>query len=134
MGKKAKKSLLAGIPAWALSLITLFVSLGLFGLRLPESIEEYIDINILGFIIYIIFLPAACFIICKAHPKSIWYTPFICNTWIIISLILVAKSNPELAFIILLSACIVLSVIAAIFGAKIGRRKINQVKFVISKY
>ena len=128
MEKKAKKSRLAGIPAWALSLITFFVSLGLFGLRLPESIEEHIDINILGFIIYIILLPAACFIICKAHPKSIWYTPFICNTWIIISLILVAKSNPELSFIILLSACIVLSVIGAIVGAKIGRCKINQAK------
>ena len=128
MGKKAKKSRLAGIPAWALSLITFFVSLGLFGLRFPEAIEEYIDINLLGLIIYIIFLPTACFIICKAHPKSIWYTPFICNTWIIISLILVAKSNPELAFIILLSACIALSVIGAFIGARIGRRLINHGK------
>lgn len=125
MGEKAKKSFLAGIPAWALSLFTFFITLGIFGLRLPESFEEYININILGFIIYIIILPAACFIICKVHPKSIWYTPLICNTWIIISLILIAKNNPELVFIILLSACIVLSVIGAFVGAKIGRRKEN---------
>ena len=123
MDKKAKKSRLAGIPAWALSLMTFFMSVGLFGLPLPESIE-----NILGLIIYVIFLPAACFIICKTHPKSIWYTPFICNAFIIFLLISVSSSNPELTFLIFLSACIVLSVIGAFVGARIGRRKINQGK------
>ncbi len=128
MNKKAKKSRLAGIPAWALSLMIFFVSFGLFGLQFPEFIEEYIDVNILGLIIYIIFLPAACFIICKAHPKSIWYTPFICNAFAIFLLISVANSsNQELIFLIFLSACIVLSVIGTFVGAKIGRRKINQV-------
>ena len=126
MEKKAKKSRLAGIPAWALSLMTFFASLLLFGLELP--LPESIDPNIFGLIIYVVFLPAACFIICKTHPKSIWYTPLICNTWIIISLIMVAKSNPVLAFIILLSACVVLSMIGAFVGARIGRRKINQAK------
>ena len=123
MKKKAKKSRLAGIPAWALSLMTFFLSVGLFGLPLPESIE-----NIFGLIIYVIFLPAACFIICKTHPKSIWYTPFICNAFIIFLLISVSSSNPELTFLIFLSACIVLSVIGAFVGARIGRRKINQGK------
>ena len=126
MEKKAKKSRLAGSPAWALSLLTFFASVGLFALQLPESIEKSIDTNILLFIIYVIFLPAACFIICKTHPKSIWYTPLICNAFVIFSLIIVSYSNPELTFIILLSACIVLSVIGAIVGAKIGRRKIRQ--------
>ena len=126
MEKKAKKSRLAGIPAWALSLLIFFASIGLFGLRLPESIEGSIDTNILLFIIYVIFLPAACFIICKTHPKSIWYTPLICNAFVIFSLISVSYSNPELTFLIFLSACIVLSVIGAFVGARIGRRKINQ--------
>ena len=123
MKKKAKKSRLAGIPAWALSLMTFFVSVGLFGLPLPESIE-----NIFGLIIYVIFLPAACFIICKTHPKSIWYSPLICNVFIIFSLITVSYSNPDLTLLIFLSACIVLSVIGAIVGARIGRRLINQGK------
>jgi len=126
MGKKAKKSRLAGIPAWALSLLTFFASVGLFGLELPASIEKSIDPNVLLFIIYVIFLPAACFIICKTHPKSIWYTPLICNAFVIFSLISVAYSNPELTFLIFLSACIVLSAIGAFVGSKIGRRKINQ--------
>ena len=128
MEKKVKKSRLAGSPAWALSLLTFFASVGFFELPLPESIEKSIDTNILLFIIYVIFLPAACFIICKTHPKSIWYTPLICNAFVLFSLIMVSYSNSELTFIILLSACIVLSVIGAIVGARIGRRKINQVK------
>ena len=126
MGKKAKKSRLAGIPAWALSLMTLFASFLLFGLELP--LPESIDSNIFGLIIYVIFLPAACFIICKTHPKSIWYTPFICNAFIIFLLITILYSTQELSFLILLSACIVLSVLGAFVGARIGRRLINQAK------
>jgi hypothetical protein len=125
MNKKTKKSRLAGIPAWALSLMVFFASVGLFGLPLPESI----DTNIFGLIIYIILLPTACLIICKTHPKSIWYTPLICNAFIIFLLISVSFSNhPNLTFLILLSGCIVLSVIGAIVGARIGRLLINQSK------
>ena len=124
MEKKAKKSRLAGIPAWSLSLITFFLSVGIFALPSPESI----DANVFGLVLYIIFLPAACFIICKTHPRSIWYTPLICNAFIIFSLIGVASSNPDLTLLILLIACIVLSVIGAFVGARIGQRIINQGK------
>lgn len=44
MIKGTKKSLLAGIPAWALSLLTFFVSFGLFALPLPVSVAT----NIIG--------------------------------------------------------------------------------------
>jgi len=124
MKKETKKSRLAGIPAWALSLMVFFASVGIFALPSPESI----DANIFGIIIYVIFLPAACFIICKTHPKSIWYSPFICNAFIIFSLISVSYSNPDLTLLIFLSACIVLSVIGALVGARIGLRLINQGK------
>ena len=124
MKKETKKSRLAGIPAWALSLMAFFVSVGLFALPSPESI----DANLFALILYVIFLPAACFIICKTHPKSIWYTPFICNAFIIFLVISVSSSNPDLTFLILLSGCIVLSVIGAIVGARIGRRLNNQGK------
>ena len=124
MKKETKKSRLAGIPAWGLSLMVFFASVGLFALPSPE----FVDANIFGLIIYVILLPAACFIICKTHPKSIWFTPLICNAFIIFSLIGVSSSNPELTFLILLSACIVLSVIGAFVGARIGQRIINQGK------
>jgi len=131
MGKKAKKSRLAGIPAWALSLMTFFASFLLFGLELPESIETSIDPNIFGLIIYVIFLTAACFIICKTHPKSIWYTPFICNAFIIIMLVFTALLDYEVRLLPLLiaqSGLIVLSFIGAFIGARIGRRLIIQRK------
>ena len=101
-----------------------FASVGLFALPSPG----FIDANIFGLIIYVIILPAACFIICKTHPKSIWYSPFICNAFIIFSLISVSYSNPDLTLLIFLSGSIVLSVIGAIVGARIGRRPINQGK------
>ena len=124
MKKETKKSRLAGIPAWALSLMVFFASVGIFALPSPESI----DANIFGLILYVILLPAACFIICKTHPKSIWFSPFICNAFIIFSLISVSYANPDLTLLIFLSGCIVLSVIGAIVGARIGRRLINQGK------
>ena len=124
MKKETKKSRLAGIPAWGLSLMVFFASVGIFALPSPESIDE----NIFVLILDVIILPAACFIICKTHPKSIWYSPFICNAFIIFSLITVSSSNPDLTLLIFLSGCIVLSVIGAIVGARIGRRLINQGK------
>jgi hypothetical protein len=124
MKKETKKSRLAGIPAWALSLMVFFASVGIFALPSPESIDE----NIFVLILDVIILPAACFIICKTHPKSIWYSPLICNAFIIFSLITVSYSNPDLTLLIFLSGCIVLSVIGAIVGARIGRRLINQGK------
>ena len=125
MIKKTKKSRLAGIPAWALSLMTFFVSVGLYALPSPEFIDE----SLFGLIIYVLLLPTACLIICKTHPKSFWYTPLICNAFIIFLLISISSSNqPDLTFLILLSVCIVLSVIGSFFGARIGRRLINQGK------
>ena len=122
MEKKVEKSRLAGIPAWAMSLMTFFTSIGLFGIFEHIQLPKPIDTDIVVVIIYVIFLTAACFIICKTHPKSIWYTPFICNTFIIFILIGESYSNPDLPVLILLSACIVLSVIGAIIGARTGRR------------
>ena len=128
MGEKAKKSRLAGIPAWALSLMTFFASFGLFALFEHIEFSQSIDVEIVALVTYVILLPASCFIICKTHPKSVWYTPFICNALIILLLISVSYSNPDLTFLISLSGLIVLSVIGAYVGARIGRRLINQAK------
>ena len=123
--KRAKKSRLAEIPAWGLSIMSLTASVGfilvLQTIGLPNSIYTEIVIEV----IYIIFLIVSCFITCKTHPKSIWYTPFICNTFNAVMLIGVALKLPDLTFSIELSGLIVLSVIGAFIGARIGRRKIN---------
>lgn len=133
MGKKVKRSRLAGIPAWALSLMTLFVPIVL--VLIVEKIRLF-DSNATdtGFFIFcFIFNIVACFFICRTHPKSVWYTPFICNASIIFWLVVIALgyaasgyAPQRLLVLISVSGIIVLSVIGAFVGAKIGRRKINQ--------
>lgn len=124
MKNKAKKSRLVEIPAWALSLMTFFATIGLFVLLdyipLPGSISTEIG----GVIIYVVFLTVACFLICRIHPKSVWYTPLICNALVIFLVIM----DPDIWARIIMISIIVLSVAGAIVGAKIGRRRINQAK------
>ena len=131
MEKKVKKSRLAGVPAWALSLMTFFSSIGIFELfellpSIPDSQNGFDLELIIVVLVYAVFLTTACFFICKTYPRSVWYTPFICNGFILFILISSGFSNPEWPVMILLSACIVLSVIGTFVGAKIGQRKINQ--------
>ena len=127
MEKKVKKSRLAGIPAWALSLMTFFASIGIFELfellpSIPDSQNGFDNELIIVILVYAVFLTTACFLICKTHPKSVWYTPFICNGFIIF---LVIMDQEVWIFMV---SIIALSIIGAIAGAKIGRRRINQEK------
>jgi hypothetical protein len=130
MEKKAKKSHLAGIPAWAMSLMIFFVTIGLFGLSEHVDLSKSVNTEIPALVVYVILLTASCFIICKTHPKSFWYTPMICNAFNIIILVLILLDYEArlLPYVIAQSGLIVLSVIGAIVGAKIGRRLISQVK------
>jgi len=130
MEKKAKKSRLAGIPAWAMSLMIFFVTIGLFELSEYIDLSKSVNTDIPALVAYVILLTASCFIICKTHPKSVWYTPLICNAFIIIMLVILVLDYEAriLPYLISSIGLIVLSVIGAFVGAKIGRRKINQGK------
>ena len=129
MEKSNKKSPLAGIPAWALSLMTFFASIGIFELfellpSIPDSQNGFDNELIIIVLVYAVFLTAACFFICKTYPKSVWYTPFICNGFIIFLVIMDEGIWTRISIV----SIIVLSVIAAFVGARMGQRKINQVK------
>ena len=145
MEKKVKKSRLAGVPAWALSLMTLIATiLYLIILSDLEMKREKSGLSsvfigqvrlteILNFIIFFNIIPITCFFICRTHPKSVWYTPVICNaagigmccTEIIDSIFDPDYLTTLLEMIIWGGSC-VLSVTGSIIGARIGRRKINQ--------
>ena len=130
MGKKPKKSRLAESPAWGLSLITLAVSPLIFiALDSIGSLKIFSDSSseIILFSFYPILIAVACFFICRTHPKSVWYTPVICNAMIILPVFLDPNFGTGPGSIILGSS-FVLSVIGAIVGAIIGRRIINQAK------
>jgi uncharacterized membrane protein YecN with MAPEG domain len=117
MKTNGKKSFLAGIPSWALSLITVVFSFFLlFLLAYPFG-------EVIGYISYDIVIVIACFFICKMNPNSIWYVPFICN----IVGIMAAFGEENFYWISTLWIVIcggwVLSLIASIIGARIGKRK-----------
>jgi hypothetical protein len=116
MKTNGKESFLAGIPSWALSLITVVFSfILLFLLAYPFG-------EVIGYISYDIVIVIACFFICKMNPNSIWYVPFICN----IVGIMAAFGEENFYWIstlwIIICGGWLLSLIASIIGAQIGRR------------
>lgn len=127
MEKKVKKSLLTGVPAWALSFLTLTFLIVLVFILKYYHLLEYNAIEIGLYLFYSLFLPIVCFLICKTDPKGIWYTPFICNgmfLFILIIILINLPSDPEsLIILIFMGSVFVLSVLGAIVGARIGRRK-----------
>jgi hypothetical protein len=136
MEKEAKKSGLARVPAWVSSLIILTVGVILLILLNDPSSSSLSTTQTLGWIGYAILVTIACFFICKAHPKSVWYTPVICNAMGIMALI----SNISYAIVLLIAGRdvgisstdwyfivgILLSASAAILGARTGRILMRQ--------
>ena len=139
MEKKANKPLLARIPAWVLSLITFFVSIiPLIVVNDPKS-TSLDTIQIIGWIFNIFLVTVACFIICRTHPKSVWYTPVICNGVGILGIIATIfltfaftiagqdYGTTSTEWIVVVSS-VVFSVLAANVGVRKGMRRIYLVK------
>ena len=124
MEKKVKESRLAKIPALALCLIIFVLSI------ISAFVFEYVKIpdnsplELLGPIFYVALIPLACFVISMVHPKSVKYTPFICNPVSLLGTIFHPLAWTTLSEYLLWVCSLVLAVLAAIIGAKIGRRKI----------
>jgi len=90
--------------------------------------------EIIPMIIYVMVIVGASFFICRTHPKSVWYTPFICNALGMLSGIfgaLGASEDPSFrlnsSFWIVVGGCLLLSVIGSVIGARIGSHINNQV-------
>jgi hypothetical protein len=128
MKKKVTRPPLAGIPAWALSLLTLFASIGFIIILQIFHLLDYSAIEIVAVILYAVFIIVACYFICRTHPKSIWYTPVICNAGGILVAILYPYTNPEPSILIFMGSVFILAVIGAFVGARKGRRLIDQSK------
>ncbi|OGU84683.1 MAG: hypothetical protein A2W11_07675 [Ignavibacteria bacterium RBG_16_35_7] len=126
MGTKEKK--LLGMPSWGLALLTAFVTsilliviASLLGSILP--IDENISEGI-AYIVFNILVAAACFFICKHDPKSVWYVPIIANIPGIFSAIV--EPNFWITDLwIFIGIGWVLSVVASILGAIVGRRSVS---------
>jgi hypothetical protein len=124
--KKIEESRLAKIPAWALSLIIFVLSIISAFVFEDVTIPGNNTLGIIGSIFYVVLIPVACFVICMIHPKSVWYTPFICNPVGLLGTIFHPLAWTTLSEYLLWVSSLVLSVLGAIVGAKISQRKINQ--------
>ena len=128
MGEKAIKSGFARIPAIGLSLLTFFVSMILaFLLDRISSTEmsAFSTTEIIPMIFYVSVIVGASFFICRTHPRSVWYTPFICNALGAFVGIIGTLDDPNFirtfsSFWIVFSGCLLLSIIGAIIGARTG--------------
>ena len=126
MEKKVKEFRLAKFPAWALSLIIFLVSIISAIVFEHVTIPGYSTLGIIGSILYVVLIPVACVVISMIHPKSVWYTPLICNPVGLLGTIFHPLAWTTLSEYLFWVSSLVLSVLGAIIGAKIGRRKINQ--------
>lgn len=121
-----KKSFLAGVPPWALSLLTL-IALIIFGFLLRVSqLLQYSAVETGFYIFFAIGITVSCFFICREYPKSVWYTPLISNSISILVVIFYPYTNPGSSELIFIGSVFALSVLGAIAGARIGRNRSNQ--------
>jgi hypothetical protein len=126
MKTNGKKSFLAGIPSWALALLTLFgATIVLFGIA--EGLGPYIKINevtgeAISYSLNGIIIAVCCYFIVKRDPKSIWYVLLICNAFVILPAIVEPNFWISTSMWIPMCGGLVLSIITSIIGARKGRR------------
>lgn len=126
MEKKVEVSRLAKIPAWTMALFIFVLSIISAFVLEHVTIPGHSTLGIIGFIFYIVFIPVASFIITMIHPKSVRFTPFVCNPVALLGTIFHPLAWTTLLEYLFWVSSLVLTILGAIVGAKMGRRKINQ--------
>lgn len=125
MKTNGSRSFLSGIPSWVLAILWFIATvIVLFGLG--EGVSELIKIdeNVgdpLAYIIFDLLIAVGCFFIVRRNPKSIWYVLLICNVMGIIAAIVEPTFWITSLWMLICSGW-VLSLIASIIGARVGRR------------
>ena len=75
-----------------------------------------------AYVVYDVFIAGACFLISRRNPKSIWYAPVLCNAMGIIPAFIEPNFWTTSLWIFVCGGW-VLSIAAALFGAKAGHRR-----------
>jgi hypothetical protein len=129
MKTQKNRSFIKTIPSWTLSLIWVLITfIVLFGVG--EGLGELIKIDenigsALAYIIFDLLVAVGCFFIVKWNPKSIWYVPLICNAVGIIAAIVEPTFWISSLWIFNCGGW-VLSLIASIIGARVGKRSLSE--------
>jgi hypothetical protein len=110
------KSFFAGVPSWALSIIAV-VFIAVF-IGIINDIGE-----VPSYLIYAVLVITASLLIAWNNPRSAWYVPILCNIFSFLMPFLDDSFwTSSLGIIVSIEA--IFSVIAAIIGARLGRRKV----------
>jgi hypothetical protein len=124
MKTKGKRSFLYDLPSWAQAILWVIIStIVLFGIG--EGVGNILKINkdVAGAVPYILFdvlIAVGCFYMVKWNPKSILYIPLICNAVGILAAI-IEPTFWHTSLWMLICGGWVLSIIASIVGARVGR-------------
>jgi hypothetical protein len=135
MKTKKHKSFLEVVRNMGLALIILIVSTLLIIGVCYEMLGEYIKFkhpdnwlskswDIILLILYTLIIAFACFYLVRKKPMSIWFVPLICNAYGIVGIVyaIVDTTFWKESYGIILCFGLVLSIIASIIGAGIGKR------------
>ena len=123
MENQVKVSRLSKIPAWILALIIAAISI------ICTFLFEYVPIadeRYIGIIGFLLLIPVASLIICMIHPRSVKYTPFICNPVAVLGTIFHPLAWTTLSEYLIFVGSLALSILGAIIGSKIGKRKLTD--------
>ena len=127
MKTNRKESFLAGIPSWALALLTL-IGATILMFVIGEGLVPHLKIkgeigDAISYSLYGIIIAVCCYFIVKKSPKNFWYVLLICNTFIIIAAIVEPSFWKSTSMWIPMFGGLVLSIITSIIGARMRRRK-----------
>jgi hypothetical protein len=132
MERKEMKLRLDWLKAVGWSLLVVIISMVYLGFLIHDDTGNNPKSTLYLFSVsfaFVIILTIACFAICKAYPKSVWFTPFLCNAQIVSSMLFeIPIWTESLVVWIILGIGIVLSIIGAIIGARKGQRRTMQEK------
>lgn len=127
------KSAISKNKAWVSAVVTALVSfilpfiyagiISLIGMLFGINSEGLG--NFLAYLFTGISVALMCFLICRAHPESLWYTPVICNASTILAGIgNYFQGNPDVTLPFAIGW--ILSIIAAIWAVINARRNITK--------
>jgi uncharacterized membrane protein HdeD (DUF308 family) len=127
---KGKKSFLASFPSGVSALLSLIVfTFVLF--VIADLLNSFDPSSAITYALFGLLSAIACFFIIKQNPKSIWYVPLIINAFLIFSAIVEENfwrpppdNLPGIPMWIPICGGWVLSIIASLIGAWMGRRKV----------
>ena len=120
------ESFKAGMASLGWASVVLLITTFVFLFAIGESIT--VGKGIVGFMVYFliayyIVLAVSCFLIVKKNPKSFWFVPLVCNALTIVGAITDSSFWKDKELIVVFCSALVLSIIASIIGALVGRRR-----------